>query len=283
MLTYKQIEQIEKFIKEIDYLRNNSFNEEELYEGAVALDKRIAASGVGYHKATVSWEHCAIYTFTSEMKYYRSEIEVNLNVMTSALNGLLNAVSKYPYILEIKKNIQRGSKLSKTEAKRAFIIEMSAKYQGKIDFGKAIQEYVKKDELSFWTSDENAYHRGVVERLRMYLTELCEDKKETKPSSKSEKTVVHVNQNQSVSQQVNVTITFEDCFKALDDCETLGEEELKEIKAQIQEIQELLKDKKGKKKTIREKISSVLKWVANKGTDVMIAVLPFVLQNLQGL
>lgn len=70
--------------------------------------------------------------------------------------------------------------------------------------------------------------------------------------------------------------------KSLDDCETISQEDILEIK-KLEDIQELMKDKKGKK-TIRDKISSALKWVADKGTDAMIALLPtlvMVLTNLQ--
>lgn len=49
------------------------------------------------------------------------------------------------------------------------------------------------------------------------------------------------------------------------------------------EIQKLLENKRGNKKSIREKIKDALKWIAEKGTDVMIAVLPTVITILNNI
>ena len=136
-----------------------------------------------------------------------------------------------------------------------------------------------------WSIEDASYFNGIIQKLELYLNEICEEKKPVKRQTQEKQTVVNVNQNVNQKQEtnVNITISFEDCFKALDDCETLDDVETQQIKAQLEEIQGLLKDKKGKKKSIKSKISSCLKWVAEKGTDVMIAVLPVLLQSLQGL
>ena len=135
--------------------------------------------------------------------------------------------------------------------------------------------------------ETDAIFKGVIQKLNLYLTEICEEKKVVRTQSQFKQPIIQVNQNQNVNQNqetnVNISFLFEDCFKALDDCETLDEIETQEIKAQLQEIQELLKDKKGQKKSIKSKIASILKWIAEKGTDVMITVLPMLLQSLQGL
>lgn len=96
--------------------------------------------------------------------------------------------------------------------------------------------------------------------------------------------MVSVEQNQNNSQAQNfsadINISIQNCLKDLDDCETLDEKELFDIKTQIEEIKRLLEDKRGKKKAIREKIASILKWVADKGTDAMISVLPALISTL---
>lgn len=285
-MTYKQIEQIEQYIEEVRGLKEiTSISLQILYEKGKTLHEKCLASNIGY-SVVVNWGKCVFFGLTgNSTTYFYNDIISNLEVMQSALQGILDGITYYPYILEIRKDIAKGKKIKKSVAKQNFIAEIVVKYQGKIDFGKVIQDYLKEDNMLSWNIKEDAYFNGVIQKLNSYLNEICEEKKTTKRQTQEKQTVVNVNQNVNQKQEtnVNIAISFEECFKILDDCETLDDSETQEIKAQLKEIQELLKDKKGKKKRIKGKISSVLKWVADKGTDVMIAILPVVLQNLQGL
>lgn len=278
-MTYKQIEQIEGFIKEVNELKeNNAIADRILYQRGQTLHEKISASNIGYLVA-LDWDKCSLYMYGSGVKYYPEHIQSNFEVMLSALQGILDGISYYPYILEVRKDIELG-KDSNTK-KRAYITKMLVKYQGKIDFGKAVLDYVKNDSMVAG----NACHEGVLQKLGLYLLEICEEKKVARTQSQPKQNIFNIQQSQNVSQEtnVNVEISFEDCFKALDDCETLDDTETQELKRQLEEIQELLKDKKGKKKEIGKRIGEILKWLGGKCTDVMIAVLPMVLQNLQGL
>ena len=279
-MTYKQIQQLEDFIKDVTGLKNNiALSDKDLYEQGKTLHERIVACNLGY-SLTIPWKNYAFCSFPDNKPvYYVDKIKSSMEVMISALQGILDAIPQYPYILEVRKDIELG-KDSNTR-KRAYITEMLVKYQGKIDFGKAVLDYVKNDSMVAG----NACYEGVLQKLGLYLLEICEEKKVARTQSQSKQNIFNIQQSQNVSQEtnVNVEISFEDCFKALDDCETLDDTETQEIKAQLEEIQELLKDKKGKKKSIKQKIGNVLKWIAEKGTDVMIAVLPVVLQSLRGL
>ena len=287
-MTYKQIEQIEGFIKDVNELKDNSaMSSEFLYKNGKVLHEKICATRVGY-SVDINWGKCAFSGYGgSSTAYFLDEIKSNLEVMLSALQGVLDAVTCYPYIVEIRKDIEKGKKIKNGDDKENFIIEISIKYQGKIDFGKNIQEFKKSNDLYLINDETDAIFKGVIQKLNLYLTEICEEKKVVRTQSQFKQPIIQVNQNQNVNQNqetnVNISFLFEDCFKALDDCETLDEIETQEIKAQLQEIQGLLKDKKGRKKSIKSKIGSVLKWVAEKGSDVMLAVLPVLLQSLQGL
>ena len=284
-MTYKQIQQLEDFIKDVKGLKNNiTLSHKDLYEQGKTLHERIVACNLGY-SLTIPWKNYAFFSFSdNEAVYYVDKIKSSMEVMISALQGILDSIPQYPYILEVRKDIARGRKIKKAD-KRSFVAEMVVKYQGEIEFGKVIQDYLKEDNMLSWSIDDLSYFNGVMQKLELYLTDVCKEKRSSKRQNQEKQTVVNVNQNVSQNQETNVTtnISFEDCFKALDDCETLDDAETQAIKAQLEEIQELLKDKKGKKKTIKQKIGNILKWIADKGTDVMIAVLPVVLQNLQGL
>ncbi len=283
MLTYRQIEKIETFIKETEELKESGLAGEDFYNKSVALDNKIMASELEY-MSIINWKDCFYYSSNSHsMKYYVEKIKSKIDMIKSSLQGLLDAYTVYPYILEVRKDIEKGKALQNFEHKD-FIIEICAKYQGKVDFGKTAQDYCNK-KFSLKSNEAESLCNGMLTKLEFYLNEICEEKKVAKSQPTQKQMVVNFNQTQTNHQEtnVNIKITIEDCFKALDDCETLKYDEIEEIKQQLSEIENLLKDKKGKRKVIKEKISNALKWIANKGTDVMIAVLPFVLQNLQGL
>lgn len=282
-MTYKQIEQIEQYIKEAEWLKNSIIPEKDLYSSAKNLDDKAKASSINY-KADINWRKCQLIAYNSG-HYDKKELLLNIDIIMAALQGILDSVSCYSYLLEVRKDIAKGKKIKDGEAKKRFITEISIKYQGKIDFGKSVQEFSKENDFFLYNLNIDAICEGVIQKLNLYLNEICEEKKPAKRQAQDKQTVVNVSQsvNQNQETNVNVTISFEDCFKALDDCETLDDSETQEIKTQLKEIQELLKDKKGKKKNIKSKIASILKWVAEKGTDVMIAVLPVLMQSLQGL
>ena len=291
-MTYRQIQQVEDYLKEVLYLINDvNVTDDQRYNKGKTLHKQIAASKFGY-SLVLDWQKCQVLDLSnSPTRYYTNKIKLNLEVMLSALQGILDSVVFYPYILEIRKDIEKGKKIKNGDAKERFVTEITIKYQGKVDFGKNVEKILKNDGLLILNYNIDAIHQGVLQKLELYLLEVCEEKRVIKAQSQSKQPIIQVNQNQNVNQNVNqnqetkvsVSLLFEDCFKAIDDCETLDESETKEIKTQIQEIQELLKDKKGRKKSIKSKIGSVLKWVAEKGSDVMLAVLPVLLQSLQGL
>ena len=163
-----------------------------------------------------------------------------------------------------------------------FIEANKIKYEGEIDFGKEVSKYIEQaNSYGYPPLNTEQVFVGFLARIEMYLDDVCNEKTTKKTVTKSEpKTVVNVQQNNNQTVNQNIEITIEQCFKRLDDCESISEEEIQKIKEQINEIECLLKDKLGKKKTIKEKIGNILKIIAEKGTDVMISVLPTIVQML---
>lgn len=286
MLTYKQIDQIEQYIKELNVLKSNcELQGKALYVAVESLENKIVASKIGYVHDIFRWDDAMNYSYDYEVLYYHDEkTRTFIDIIISSLEGILNALPFYHELNEVRTDVKYGKQLSKDQAKRNFIVEMSVKYNGKIDFGKAVQEYVKKiGEFGFPFVNDDSYCQGVIKKLEFYIDELVCDKKNSKPSTHEKSLPINIIQNNQQTVSQSMSFAFEDCFKSLNDCETLSEEDLSKIKAQIGEIQDLLKEKKGKKKTIKEKIGNILKWTADKATDVMIAVLPALVTALQGL
>lgn len=285
-MTYSQIKQIEEYIKEASGLKNNiTLKDKQFLDLAKTLEGKLLSGGFGYVNKSFNWNNASVFLYTS-VGYDNDIIRSNLEIIIKNLEGILNALPYYGVLTKIRADIERGNRIKKLNDKRGFITEMSIKYKDKIDFGKALQTIDKVSEWSLGEADEQIDYiiKGVLQKMEIYLEDLCNEKhKEPVYNSFAKQPQINIAQinSQNVSQSIN--LSFEDCFKSIDDCETLSEDEINEIKGKISEIQELLKDKKGKKKSIREKLGSILNWLSNKGTDIILAVLPYVVNVVQSL
>ena len=81
----------------------------------------------------------------------------------------------------------------------------------------------------------------------------------------------------------DINLAISSCLDKISECESVSDEEYELVKTQLEEIKTLLENSKSKKKTLKVKIASVLKWVADKTTDVMIAVLPTLITVLSSI
>lgn len=80
------------------------------------------------------------------------------------------------------------------------------------------------------------------------------------------------------NQQSNpITITFDEVRQKVDDMGSLTENEIEEIHQKIKILEEIISSSERKTKKW-EKAKDIIKWVADKGVDVGIAILPLLLQ-----
>ena len=94
-------------------------------------------------------------------------------------------------------------------------------------------------------------------------------------AEKSPSTVVTItNTNQNTN---TVAVSFENAREAVNAMTSLPDEEIQDIQAKIDEIEEIVKSKDSKSKKW-SKAKEIIKWIADKGVDVGIALLPLVLQ-----
>ena len=70
---------------------------------------------------------------------------------------------------------------------------------------------------------------------------------------------------------------FETARETVNAMTSLPDEEIQDIQAKIDEIEEIVKSKDSKSKKW-SKAKEIIKWIADKGVDVGIALLPLVLQ-----
>lgn len=81
----------------------------------------------------------------------------------------------------------------------------------------------------------------------------------------------------NVTNSVNITVTFEQVRKEVEDMTSLTNEQTQEVLDKISEIEEVVKSKDSKKSKW-EKVKPVLAWMADKSCDVGIALLPLLLK-----
>lgn len=283
-MTYSQIERIENFISQIKTLKNSGWGDTDYEivgdEFKAELEKvhfMISSSVPEYKPEGINWNRAYVTNSYGSYPYgyYNSqEIDRIADIMLSCLNGILSSIPEYPMICSLKEDIAEG-KANTKKSKVSYIVRMNEKYSSILSFSNEVNDLVKRVSSGQDSGGQtliDSLYQGVIEKLKLYLNDICSDK-----SNKSEKASplqINVNQNNNQTVAIDINIEIENCYKALDDCESISEGEISEIKSKLAEIEGLLKEGKGKRKPIRERIQGILKWLANKSAEAMIAVLP---------
>lgn len=130
---------------------------------------------------------------------------------------------------------------------------------------------------SDWNRDENSIKR-IRQKLENYATSLklqAEDKEyELKIAEANSTSITNSN-----SLNNNVNITLSQVYDAVNNSKSLSEEDLQKLKELLGQISiaEANKDKK----TVKEKVAAVLRFIADKGVDALIAAGPYLIQALK--
>jgi predicted nucleotidyltransferase len=79
------------------------------------------------------------------------------------------------------------------------------------------------------------------------------------------------------TNSISVNTSFEDVRRNIENMSSLPDTEIEEILSKINDLEEIVnsEDRKSKK---WEKAKGIIKWIADKGVDVGIALLPLLLQ-----
>lgn len=97
-----------------------------------------------------------------------------------------------------------------------------------------------------------------------------------KPGKKTYSPSNNVNVSVSNTNEVNISVSFEDVRRQVEDMTSLTDEQTKEILEKIAAIEAAYKEG-GSKKSKWEKVKPVLVWLADKSCDVGLALLPLLL------
>jgi len=154
--------------------------------------------------------------------------------------------------------------------------ELDGKYQVCVkDWYKGIWG-TDRDAKNIWYTRIEDSKESLLENLQLFKAKLETFKFQMNVNIPSDIPSTQVN----VTNNVSLTVTFEQVRSRIEDMTSLTSEETNEILEKISELEEII-NSKDKKKTKWEKVKPVLVWLADKSFDVGMALLPLLL-NLQG-
>lgn len=120
--------------------------------------------------------------------------------------------------------------------------------------------------------DDNDIENRKYEVQKMEL-----EKMRIQEQMKDKNFVINNNNNNEAISCVNVSTSFEEVRRKIDNMTALTEPEIEEIKNKINEIESIVNSTNSKQKKW-SKVKDIIKWIADKGVDVGIALLPLILQ-----
>ena len=166
------------------------------------------------------------------------------------------------------------------EKMKSIHIKIDGKYSTYIPgFGKSMYGYSSADGFAYNYMEKESYlHnlRIMKGRLEGYLCNF--------PIPKNLKLEQDINVNVPVtnSNDININLSFKDARQQIEEMPGLNEAETEELKAKIDELEQINDEKISKKKKW-EKVKSVLSFVLDKGSDAAITIMSLILQMKLGV
>lgn len=195
--------------------------------------------------------------------------------MTEAQYKLAKDQEREKAVKADKKRIDQALSSNDETTLRATHMDIDGKYGAYIpDWGKSMYAY--GEDLGFnyeWLNKDSLIHNLTLmkSRLEGYALGL------EKPTPKGYSPNNSVNVNVSNTNEVNVSISFEDVRKQIEDMTSLTETQTKEALDKVSEIESVVNGTDSKK-TKWEKIKPILTWLADKSFDVAMTILPLLLK-----
>ena len=160
---------------------------------------------------------------------------------------------------------------NETENSLDLFKELDGKYQGcSADWGLSMCEYypeykyINVYDLTDYETKEN---------LKLAKAKLTTFKYGMNAISLPEASKTEIN----INNQISVNITFDDVRSQVENMTSITEEETQELLERIDELEDII-NSKDKKKTKWQKVSPILKWLADKSFDVAMVVIPLILK-----
>lgn len=276
-MTTKLLEIIKEDIKRCEEAQSSNKGTEKLYQALIAkyngifegFGKDIPTSG----KAAVG---SGEFNYRPELNAIKEKLELII-ATDKDKDPLFDFKTMYEEDLESLKSAISDSANRETPefAKLELYKDVTAKYHPYVPkLSDGLYNY--NSSLSFYddVSGESLFHnlRQIYNKMLSFKTLGYPSLQESIPQNAPMVQITNTNEN-----KIDINISFNDVRRKIENMSALPDVEIEEILHKIDELEKIVKssDRKSKK---WENAKGVIKWIADKGVDVGIALLPLLLQ-----
>ncbi len=276
-MTTELLEIMQKDIKRCEEAQGSNEGTYRLYQALIAkyngifegFEKDIPTSG----KTTFGGGE---FNYRPELNAIKEKLEL-LIVTDNDKDSLFSFKVMYEEDLEsLRKAISDSENRETPEsAKLQLYKDVTAKYHPYIPkLSDGLYQYIQSCAFYDDVSGKTLFHnlKQVYNKMLSFKALGYPSLKEAIPQSVPMVQITNTNEN-----KVDINISFSDVRKEIENMSALSDAEIEEILNKINELEKIVQssDRKSKK---WEKAKGIVKWVADKGVDVGIALLPLLLQ-----
>ena len=276
-MTTELLEIMQKDIKRCEDAQSSNEGTRRLYQALIAkyngifegFEKDIPTSG----KAAFGGGE---FNYRPELNAIKEKLEL-LIVTDNDKDSLFNFKVMYEDDLEsLKKAISDAENRETPEsAKLQLYKDVTAKYHPYIPkLSDGLYDYIQAYAFYDDVSGESLFHnlKQVYNKMLSFKALGYPSLKEAIPQSAPMVQITNTNEN-----KFDINISFSDVRKEIENMSALPDAEIEEILNKINQLEKIVKssDRKSKK---WENAKGIVKWIADKGVDVGIALLPLLLQ-----
>lgn len=291
-MTFREMLQIERYIQQLEELKQERISGNELKRRANMLNGQIMSGVKGYEPKGIDWNAAWVGDSWMNGHYDAEKGRDNLDIMCAALQGILNCLPYYDEVCDLNKDISYGKNIiGNPKCKREFIVEKIKKYSHNIKFEQAAivarESLLAGEELVEEQID--SIFSSVVADIETYCKSLFEEKRDLKevvqPTNPHFQIFVsggNATANASASAQVTVDISvqIEQTIEQVKEA-CLKPEEEAAIVAKLDELKGISQEKN--RRTKWDKIKGVFQWLAEQGLQVAGWLVPLIYQIMQGV
>lgn len=195
--------------------------------------------------------------------------------MTEAQYKLVKDQEREKAVKADKKRIDEALSSNDEPKLKATHMYIDGKYGAYVlDWGKSMYAY--GTDLGFdyeWLGKDALIHNLTLMKSKIEGYSLGLESQTNRTYSPSNRVSVNVNN----TNEVNVSVSFEQVRSQIEDMTSLTDDETKEILEKISELEEVINGS-DKKKTKWEKVKPIFVWLADKSFDVGMTLLPLLLK-----
>lgn len=269
-MTTELLKIMKEDIKQCEDAQSSNKGTEKLYQ--TLIDKY---NGIfeGFEKAAIEDSE---FSYRPELNAIKEKLELII-ATDKDKDPLFDFKVMYEEDLESLKNAISDSANKETPefAKLQLYKDVTAKYHPYIPkLSDGLYYYISSQAFYDDVSGDSLFHnlRQVYNKMLSFKALGFPSLQETIPQGAPMVQITNTNEN-----KIDINISFNDVRRKIENMSALPDAEIEEILHKIDELEKIVKssDRKSKK---WENAKGVIKWIADKGVDVGIALLPLLLQ-----